>query len=168
MAKRKQEPMGNLNIENAQLIFRNFSGNERKSSAHTVNPAGRRNFCVKLDDNIASAMLKDGWNIKYLRPRDEDEAPQAYMQVSVSYENRPPKIEMITSRGKTRLNEDTVGLLDAADISTVDLVIRPYEWGPINGQSGIKAYCKSMYVTIAEDEFERKYNAKHDDYEEEF
>lgn len=140
-----------LKIENARLAFRNFSGKEGK-----FNPPGRRNFCVLLDDDISPVLANDGWNIKHLKPREEGDAPQAYMQVAVRYENFPPRIVLITSEGKTLLQEDTVNMLDWAEIKNVDLVIRPYNYD-INGKTGVKAYCKTMYVTIEEDEFEKKY-----------
>lgn len=141
----------NITLEGARIGFRNFSGKEGR-----FNPAGRRNFCVFLDSDIAPTLQEDGWNIKYLTPREPGDEPQAYLQVAVSYANIPPKIVLITGNGKTVLNETNVGMLDWAEISNVDLIIRPYNYD-VNGKVGVKAYCKTMYVTIEEDEFEKKY-----------
>jgi hypothetical protein len=141
-------------MEGVRIIFRNFAGKEGQ-----YNREGDRNFAVLLDDEIANIMAADGWNIKWLRPRedaDEGETEQAYLQVSVNFKGRPPRIVQITSRGRTNLSEDEVEVLDWVDIQNVDLIIRPYEW-TVNGKSGIKAYLQSIYVTIEEDELERKY-----------
>ena len=142
-----------ISIANAKIGFRNFSGKEGK-----FNPAGKRNFCVFLDQDVANRLAKDGWNVRWLRPRNDDEEAQAYMQVEVSFKNIPPTVVQITHRGKTRLDEETVGGLDWAELANVDLIIRPYNW-QVNSSSGVKAYLKAMYVTLNEDEFAEKYDA---------
>lgn len=146
----------NITIENARIIFRNFSGKEGR-----YNPAGKRNFCVLLDKELSTTLEEDGWNVRWLVPKDDQEDKQGYLQVALSFENIPPKIILITSKGKTTLDEESVSLLDWAEIKEIDLIIRPYNWiiqeGTKNEKSGVKAYVKSMYVTIVEDEFEAKY-----------
>ena len=122
----------NIVIEKARIGFRNFSGKEGK-----FNPAGRKNFCVFLETDLAQKLVEDGWNIRWLMPRNEDDERQAYLQVSVSFDNIPPKVVMITSRGKTILDESTVSLLDWAEISEVDVIIRPYNW-EVNGKGGVR------------------------------
>jgi hypothetical protein len=141
-------------MENARIIFRNFEGKEGQ-----YNQKGDRNFCVLLDDDLARQMDEDGWNIKMLKPREEGDAPQPYIQVSVGYgKGRPPRIVMITTHNRTDLGEQDVEVLDWVDISNVDLIIRPYNW-EVNGKGGIKAYLKSLFVTIEEDYLEQKYGA---------
>ena len=141
----------NVRLENCRILFRNFSGKESK-----FNAAGKRNFCAVLPQELAVAMANDGWNVRYLPPRGDDEESTAYVQVAVSYDNFPPKIYKVTGKHKTELTEQTVGTLDDDDIQNVDLVIRPYNW-EVNGHKGVKAYVKTMYVTIADDPFSAKY-----------
>lgn len=139
-------------MEDIRIVFRNFAGKEGQ-----YNREGDRNFAVLLSNDVAEMMARDGWNVKVLKPREEGDEPQPYLPVSVSFKGRPPTIVMITSRGRNTLGEDEIELLDWADIKMVDLIVRSYVWGPINGKSGVKAYMKSIYITINEDELELKY-----------
>jgi hypothetical protein len=141
-------------MEGVRIIFRNFAGKEGQ-----YNREGDRNFAVLLEDAVATAMAEDNWNIKWLKPRSEEEGdtPQAYLPISVNFKGRPPRIVLITSRGRSNLDESQVETLDWVDILNVDLIVRPYEW-TVNGKSGVKAYLQSIYVTIEEDQLELKYN----------
>ena len=97
--------------------------------------------------------------MKVLPAREEGDDDTLWMPVEIKFKHRPPRIVTLADGGKVRthLNESSVEIVDSLDIENVDLVVRAYEWGPINGKSGIKAYLQSMFITILEDELERKY-----------
>ena len=140
-------------IENAELIFRNFSGKEGR-----FNREGQKTFCVFIDNpDMIEQLVTDGWNIKYTNIREEGDEPRAYLPVEVKYENKPPNVVMITSSGRTHLDNDSIEILDWSEFKTVDLIVNPYDWTMPDGGRGRKAYLKSMFVTIDEDELERKY-----------
>jgi hypothetical protein len=123
-------------IENAELVFRNFEGREGQ-----YNVTGDRNFNVILTrQEDVEALLTDGWALGELKPRDEDEDPRPKMKVGVRFDVMPPNIVLITNGGmtRTRLTEDTVGILDTIEIELVDLIVRPYDW-EYGGKTGTKA-----------------------------
>lgn len=139
--------MNNLTIRNARIIFRNFSGKGTKYI-----PEGRRTFSVLIEDEqLASDLMADGWLLKPLKKRDPDEAQHYHLPVTVYFGNYPPQIVMISGSQKTYLDESTVRMLDWADILNINLTIRPREY-KIAGRVGIKAYLKTLVVTIEEDE----------------
>lgn len=144
----------NVLMEGVRIVFRNFEGKEGP-----YNKAGDRNFAVLLDEPTAKMMAEDGWNIKWLTAREEDEGEpdQAYLPVSIRFDVFPPHVVLVTSGGRTQLYESTIEMLDYAEITNVDLIVRPYTW-TVNNKTGMKAYVKTMFVTIEEDELVKKYS----------
>jgi len=152
--------VGNISIENAQIGFRNFSGKEGK-----FNAAGNRNFVVFLEKDLATQLERDGWNVRWLKARDPEEDVQGILQVKVGFGNYPPKIVLVKpvyrlsdmqNASKSELHEDTVHILDWAELDHVDLIIRPYSYD-VNGKQGIKAYLKTMYAVLSVDPFADRY-----------
>lgn len=145
----------NITFMDAPILFKNFAGEERK-----FNPAGNRNFCLVIEDEVqAQQMFEEGWNVRILPPRTDDEVAKHYIPVAISYQNNdsfPVCVYIVDGNQRTLLNEDTIGRLDHADIATVDLTIRPRYWDD-NGQTKIKAYLKTMYVTLNVDELDQRY-----------
>lgn len=144
---------GVIMIEDARMVFRNFAGKEGM-----YNREGDRNFCVLLDEDFAKTLDDDGWNVKALKSREEGDPDQPYLQVSVGFKVRPPRMVLIgnISGRRTELDEGACEIMDWVDIHMVDLTIRPYNW-EVNGKRGIKAYLQTIFITIEEDPVELKY-----------
>lgn len=141
-----------LEIENATIRFRNFSGRETE-----YNPKGRRNFAVFLDDETAEVLAADGWNIKYKHAKEDGDPDIPYLQVSVRYDNdRPPQIFRVSGKNMTLETKDTVGDLDYAEIENADLIITPSVWN-VGKKNGIKAYLSKAWITIPASRFDDKY-----------
>jgi hypothetical protein len=148
-----------LLFEDAQLIFKNFKGEEGM-----YNREGERSFCVILQPEMAAALKADGWGVRDLKPRpdqDPNEPPTSILQVNVSYKIKPPHIVTISSGPRTEITEREVETLDWLEMKKVDFTVNPYNWvmheGTPNERRGVSAYLKSMFVTINEDYLEQKY-----------
>ena len=111
-----------------------------------------------MPEKKAEELEDEGWAIRWLDPRREGDERTGVFKVRVSYKNpnSKPKVVMITGDKKTELDEDAVEALDSAELETVDLVVRPYNW-EVNGKVGVAAYLKSGYFTVLEDDLEKKY-----------
>lgn len=146
----EKKKLPNVVIKNARLKFRNFAGREK-----TFNREGDRNFNVVIDDvEVAQQMIADGWNVRVTKPKEEGDEPEYLIQVAVGYKVLPPVIFLLTQgkKKKTALDEEDIAKLDTLEIVNANVSIRPRQW-EMNGKSGIKAYLKTLYVTIEEDEF---------------
>ena len=181
-------PKGILQIDEARIVYRNFSGAPGK-----YNREGDRNFSVVIPDqrmtleemnNIearfyeahvektpdgpillidgtevatyAEALQAMGWNVKIKPPREEGDSPFIHLPVKVKFNDRGPDIFVISGDTKRKLSEETVGMIDNIEILNVDMDIAASNYN-VNGQTGIAAYLRTMYVTKAVDRFADRY-----------
>lgn len=141
-------PRGILQIDDAHIIYRNFSGVGGK-----FNREGDRNFAIVIpDQEAADALIKEGWNVKIKPPREDGDSPFMYLPVKVKFNERGPACYLVTGSRMNKLDEDSVSCLDDVDILSVDLDIRPYDW-VVNGKEGRTAYLQSIKVTQQIDRF---------------
>ena len=141
-------PRGILQIDDARIIYRNFSGVGSK-----FNREGDRNFAVYIpDEDIANELKERGWNVKIKPPREDGDDPFMFLPVKIKFNDRGPSVYLVTGNKKTPLNENTVSCLDGIDILSVDLDIRPYDW-EVNDKTGRTAYLQSIWVTQEVDRF---------------
>lgn len=145
-------PRGILQIEDARIIWPNFEGRGGK-----YNREGNRNFTLVIpDQEIADALLAEGWNVKIKAPRDPDDTPFMYMEVKVKFNDRGPSVYLETGKKKIELSENEVDILDNIDILSVDMDIRPYDYD-VNGSTGRAAYLQGIWVTQKVDRFAQRY-----------
>ena len=159
-------PKGILQIDDARLIFKNFSGTGSK-----FNREGDRNFAVVIpNEEIKDALVNDvnemgvGWNVKIKAPREEGDEPFMFLPVKIKFTDRGPSIYLKTGDRVNRLDEETIDLLDNIEIESVDLDIRPYD-DEFSGRAFRSAYLQAIHVTQKVDRFQARYAA--DEYPEE-
>ena len=152
----------NLIMKEGKLLkggtWMNFSGEATKYSA-----AGQRYFNLMLDPESAEGLKEAGWNVKWTKG-SEEYAPTPFIKVNISYANKGPDIKIITSESKkvTNITEKTIGMLDYAEIVSVDVNINPYHSPLCTDDFGYSAYLKSMNVYIVEDPIGDMYSASNE------
>ena len=174
---------GNLNVENAAMIYKNFSGRPT-----FVNPqGGKRTFSLALSEDYGERLSDMGWNVKVKEVKDQLEEGERTRTVSfadyaanfrtefdhaliyteiVVNENSdyPPKIFKISEFGGEKtmasMPPEQWGRLDECELSCVDIVIHPYAHGrSLANPDAKKGYLKSMYAVAVPvgNEFGGKY-----------
>lgn len=156
-------PSNTFTIENAQLIFKNFSGAPDK-----FDKVGSPNFHIRVDETLADELRGLGLNVKPLRthPDDPDDEQFYHIKVKMNFDSRrPPRVVLVTDDGiksrRQELDKDTVRILDGAHITLADLTLNLYEW-EVNGQTGVTPYLQTLYATIELDPIEAKYMSQED------
>lgn len=142
-------PKGILQIDDARITYRNFSG-----APGPYNREGDRNFSLILppDTELLDRLQAEGWSIKVKPPRNEDEDIRALLPVKIKVTDRGPNVYLKSGNNLIKLDADRMSILDNIDILSVDLDIRPYDW-EMNGKSGRTAYLQSIRVTQRIDRF---------------
>ena len=145
-------------LEDVGLIFKNFSG-----SASQMNSAGQRNINIVLNPEHAEELATYGFPVREWSPKPSEDEPEPpiflLLKVNIKYSGaRPPRVRMVgsTSRKITELTEDTISLLDSAEIVSTDIVVRPYNY-EIRGETGVSAYAQNMVCVVVEDPLDLKW-----------
>ena len=74
----------NLFLENAQLMYPNFSGR-----AGTYNAEGERNFKVVIPSDMADKLVEDGWLVKCKPPDAEGDPGVCLLEVHLRFDFFP-------------------------------------------------------------------------------
>ena len=150
-------PRGILQIDDARIIYRNFAG-----AASKFNREGDRNFSIVIpDQEMADALVNEGWNVKIKAPREDGDVPFMTLPVKVKFNDRGPNVYLQTGNRMNRLDEDSIACLDQIDIVSVDLGGGGYDWvlyeGTKDEKRGRSAYLQSIKVVQDVDRFASRF-----------
>ena len=161
---------GDLNVENAAIIFKNFAGDPTR-----VNPqGGKRTFSLVLNEDMARRLHASGWNIKVKEIKDvyvegENGITVSWPDYDANYRERfdnamiyteivvnenanyPPNIYKVTEldgeKSMIQVPPAQYYRLDKEELFSVDVVIHPYMHGrSIANPDAKKGYLRSMYA----------------------
>lgn len=147
-------------IEDRQVRSRNFAGEEKKDpvTGRTVNGAGRRNFILRLSEEVAEDLKDHGCEVKYTQVRNPNDVAEPYVSVNISYYVKPVEACIISNGVMTSLDEAHIGKLDSVDIKNMAVEL---EFGKekthLNGVKYIPIYAQQIWVEVVPSYFAEKY-----------
>lgn len=145
-----------LKIDDAQIIYRDFSGNKTKFSN------GKRSFSLLIDDpSIADALEEAGYSVKRPNNANMDDGRElpTHMKIKVKYNANGPDIYLVTNGIMTKVPEERVEDLDRIRIVAVDMDVRAYD-GEYGGKPFRSAYLNSMRIYQQVDRFMAEYQSQ--------
>lgn len=149
---------GNVHISDARIIFRKFN-NEPDRFRNT-----NRSFHIIFpSQEAAEPLIEEGWPVKIKAPREEGEDPLIIMKVNVKMESSyPPNVYLDTGSNLTKLDGDTIDILDRVDIESCEMELRPKHYeNRETGGDAISAVLNKLVVIQKVDWIIDKYAAKY-------
>lgn len=157
------------NIPGDQITWRHM---ESSNNLSRYDREGVRYFAIKLSDEFAEELETEGWPVTWRDlnrndPNADEPDMQAYLKVFIKYGTRfPCDIYLVNANRKTKtlLDESDLDTLhiDAKDIETIDLLIRPYYW-TYGDQHGIKAQVQAMNILLSQSDLDDGYEIVYKD-----
>jgi hypothetical protein len=147
-------------IVDREVRSRNFKGEEKKDqvTGRTVNGPGRRNFLLRISEDIAEELKDHGCEVKYTKVQNPNDVPEPYVSITVSYYLRPVEACVISNGVMTPLDEAHIGRIDNMDIKNMAIEL---EYGKEkihqNGTKYIPLYAQQIWVEIVPSYFAEKY-----------
>ena len=138
--------VGDLYIENAKIVNRDFSGEKARERGFGDD---NRSFSVEIEDKeLFEKLSRDGLSVWTSNFAHEGEDPRTYLNVKVNFNGIPPKIVMIAADGSSiKLTRTNVRELDKAWIKHAELYLNFNEWNR-GGVIGVTAYCDTLVVEL--------------------
>ena len=153
------------NLTNADILFRNFAGVEKQ-----YNNAGDRNFCVRLDEQIANELASMDIPVKILEPRDEDGEPLRFIKVKIKDFSKlysanvgqhwPEDMPLAERKEKQKLSEASYYSLDDANVQTAWITVSIYRWtmgSGANKKSGTSLSLSEGFFKVEPNELEAQF-----------
>lgn len=137
--------------------FRNFDGAPKPWT-----PRGQKGpiqFAIALTEDRVDELASEGVEVLYTKPWPDapaDWEPTPFVNIHMRFDNFPPKVWMVTETRKVELTEETLGLLNYAEIVSADLKFNISHYKAPTGE-GVKLYAQTLYVVIDEDPLDAKY-----------
>ena len=151
-------------IIDREVRSRNFKGEEKKDqvTGRTVNSPGRRNFILRLSEEVAEELKDKGCEVKYTKVTNPNDVPEPYVSITVSYYIRPVEACIISNGVMTQLDEANIGKLDSVDIKNMAIGLefgkeKTHQGGAAVGVTYVPLYAQQIWVEVVPSYFMEKY-----------